>query len=136
MPDLAVIVLALSFWLRSHLVTILVVQQRGSTKSGLDGQLPISAPLALADERSKPADAGDEYAGLVLALVTDRPNEVYLFGPAAELDEYGATSGSAPASYVTLPLDSAPDEFVLDPHLWGAAVGFAGSRRAESRGVR
>jgi len=95
-PDLAAIVLVLVILVAIASVTIVVVRQRGSTTNGPNGQLPVSVPLTLAEQRSKESASGDEYAGQVLALPTDRPNEVFFFGPTAELDEYGATLATSP----------------------------------------
>lgn len=61
------------------------------------------SPASLTGERSAVADSEKRAAG-VLALPTDRPNEIYLFGPVKELDEYGATLATAPpqlARYAT-----------------------------------
>jgi len=99
-----VILLVLIVTVAIALVTIIVVQQRGSAKNEQVGQQSISAHLTLADERTETAESGDEYVGQVLALPTDRPNEIYFFGPAAELDEYGSTLATAPpqlARYAT-----------------------------------
>lgn len=103
-PDLAVIILVITVAVAIALVMIVMIQQRASAKSGPAGQLPVSAQLTLTDERSATAVAEDEYAGQVLALPTDRPNEIYFFGPTAELDEYGSTLATAPpqlARYAT-----------------------------------
>ncbi len=86
------------------LVTIVLVQHRGSAKNEPVGQRPISASPTLADERSETTESGDEYVGQVFALPTDRPNEFYFFGPTTELDEYGPTLATAPpqlARYAT-----------------------------------
>lgn len=59
---------------------------------------------ALSESVPGPPDTTDEYAGTVLALPTDRPNEVYLFGTAEQLDTYGSTLATAPpqlARYAT-----------------------------------
>jgi hypothetical protein len=95
-PDLAAIVLVLVVLVAIASVMIVVVRRRRSTKSGPDRQVRISAPLTLTEERSKPAEAGDQYAGEVIALPTERPNEIFFFGPTAELDEYGATLATSP----------------------------------------
>ena len=78
------------------LVTVLVRLRRSSNNEPV-GQMPSAASPTLVDEQSESAASRDEYGGQVLALPTDRSNEIYFFGPAAELDEYGSTLATAPA---------------------------------------
>jgi hypothetical protein len=76
--------------------TTVLVRQRRSPNHETVGQIPTVAPLVLEDGRSESAESRSEYAGQVLALPTDRPNEIYFFGPAGELDGYGSTLATAP----------------------------------------
>jgi len=77
-------------------VTTVLVRHRRSPNSEAVGQIATAAPLVLEDEPSESTESKNDYAGQVLALPTDRPNEYYLFGPTEELDGYGSTLATTP----------------------------------------
>lgn len=90
MSDLAAITLIFVAVVALVAVAIVTALRR---RSHATGRLPVLAAQATVDgtqqESLEPVDE-------VLVLPTDRPNEVYFFGPAEELDEYGTTLAVSP----------------------------------------
>lgn len=93
--DAATIILVLAFVL-CIVAAVAVMLRWLSADNHRRGRRRASLP-AVTGHESTTLSPGDEASDGVLALPTERPNEIYLFGRAAELDEYGATLASAPS---------------------------------------
>ncbi len=95
-PDLITILLILIVLAVIIAVTTSLLRRRRSPGIEL-GDRPASVSLVIQAEAPSPVSEPDTPQGQVLALLTERPNEIYLFGPAEELEGYGSTLATAPS---------------------------------------
>lgn len=95
MPDLGTAAVVFAIVAAVAAFTVFWLRLRRRPGAGDDGQIQ-AANRELERERIDAAESGDDSAQAVLALLTEREDEVYLFGPAEELDGYGSTLATAP----------------------------------------
>jgi hypothetical protein len=93
-PGSVVMVLVVVVAAAIAVAVYVAVRERGQANRGAD-RLPMPALVPLGEPRELEM-AVEESVEQLLVMSTDRPNELYLFGPTARLDEYGATLSQTP----------------------------------------